>query len=179
MNIEDLMKMIDAEIGKAIRRDLTDWESSRIPSLHAKYRKILYYEKIELERMKTALMPVLRFKKEYYGGKCEDEIYKQQPFNLKLDGKSRKTKIKDGIAIPEMIKDEIGMYVEADPDIIKLKELITAQYEKVEYLKDELEDLRKRSYSITNIIKSQQFKVGIDKLGEVIDMSDPMSDPED
>jgi ethanolamine utilization cobalamin adenosyltransferase len=173
MNIEDLMDMIAVDIGKPVRRDYTDWESSRIPALHAKYRKILYFEKLEYERMKAAMMPVLRYKKEYYGGKCEPEVYKKQPFNLKLEGKITKTRIKDGILIPEIIKDELGMYVEADPDVIKLKELLTAQLEKVEYLKDMLEDIRKRSFHISNIINTQRFKHGLDKQKDVIDMSEP------
>jgi hypothetical protein len=173
MNIDELFEMVDTDLGKPLRRDMTDWEASRLPSLLVKYRKILYYEKLELERMKSAMMPLLRFKKEYYGGKCDLEVYKKHPFDLKLEGKTTKIKVKDGINVPEIIKDEITMYVEADPDVIKAKELVTAQLEKVEFVKDQTNEISKRSYSISNIINTQRFKAGLDKLGDHIDLSEP------
>ena len=176
MNIEDLMDMVASDVAKPIRRDMCDWEASRIPTLHDKYRKILYFEKVELERMKAGLLPLIRKKRKYYkdGPANKEEEKKEGPFGERLIGKfnigtdptSKSKKEKQMIEVVEL-------YVESDPDMIAARELVTKQAEKVEYLKDTLEELRKKSFHLSNIINTQRFKHGLDKMKEVIDMSEP------
>ena len=175
MNIEDLFDIVDAEIGKPLRRDMTDWEASRLPAVHAKFRKILYFEKIELERMKAGLLPLLRKKRKFYKDgpadkKEEAELGRQDE---RLVGKVNLGKEVGGKSVKPVIIEMVDFYVESDADVIAAKDLIVQQAEKVDYLKDMLEDVRKRSFSISNIINTQRFKAGLDKLGEIIDLSEP------
>ena len=181
MNLEDLMDLVDEELSKPIRRDLCDWEASRIPALHAKYRKILVFEKLELERMKAGLLPLIKKKRRLYktGAIDKDEEKREGQFNERPDPKLKvpvavnpSSKAKDN----RVIADELTFWVDADVDIINARELITIQNEKVEYLKDTLDELRKRSYLISNIINTQRFKAGLDKLNVNFDF---LEEPED
>jgi len=168
LSIDELFEMVDADVGGKLRRDLTDWEASRNQSLHQKYRKILYYENIELERMKAGIAPLIRSKKEYYSGKASEEVYKANPFPLRLESKGNK-----------VIKEDLNTYLDADPEIIAARDFIIQQAEKVAFLRDTLTDISKRSYSISNIINTQRFKAGLDKLNENIDLTDPDNDMND
>jgi hypothetical protein len=164
MHIDDLMAMVEDDIGKPLRRDLVDWEASRNQSLHQKYRKILYLEKVELDRMKLALEPLRKAKREYYSGKTTDEV-----FPLVLE-KKKKTVSTDN---PKILKDELSLYIDADPDVIQAREYISQQAEKVEYIKDTLDTIRNRSFALSNIVNFLRFKHGLDNLGQVLEIQDP------
>jgi hypothetical protein len=166
MHIDDLMAMIDADVGVPLRRDHVEWESSRTQALHQKYRKILYYEKVELDRMKAAIDPLRKLKRDYYSGKSE------KPSPLKPDTKLKIT-TEETTASKRVIKDELSFWVDCDPDVIAARDLVSQQAEKVELIKDTLDDIRKRSFSLSTILNSQRFKHGLENLGQVIDMSDP------
>ena len=134
MHIEDLMQMIEEDVGRPLRRDLVDWEASRNQQLHQKYRKLLYLEKVEHERIKSGIGPLLRKKREYYGGRATTEVYKEDgAFDLKLSTKKTIPTAKDRI-----LKDELSFYVDSDEDVIAARHIIVQQAEKVEYLKDVL-----------------------------------------
>lgn len=169
MHIDELMAMIEEDVGKPLRRDLVEWESSRTQMLHQKYRKLLYIEKVELERMKLALDPLRKLKRDYYSGKSE------RPSPLKPDTKLKIT-TEDSSATKKVIKDELSFWVDCDEDVVQARELISQQAEKVEYLRDTLDDIRKRSFSLSTILNSQRFKHGLENLGQVIDMDDPDKD---
>lgn len=157
MDINDLMAEIDADVGQPLRRDLVDWESSRSQSLHQKYRKILFYEKTELDRMRNGVKPLIRLKTEYYTGKASPEIYKEKPFDFRL----------------RTIKSEIDLYLDSDSELIEAFNFISLQAEKVELIKDTLDDIRKRSFNLSTILNSQRFKHGLDNLGQMIEITDP------
>jgi hypothetical protein len=157
MNIDDLMAMVDADLGKPLRRDHIEWEASRNQSLHQKYRKLLYHEKLDLDSMKAKIKSLVLYKTEYYLGKAPDHVYKARPFDLKI----------------KPIKSELGPYLDADPELMEAYGLISAQAEKVELIKDTLDDIRRRTFSQGIILNSQRFKHGLENLGQVLDMSDP------
>lgn len=166
MNIEDLMAMVDEDIGKPLRRDLVDWEASRTQSLHQKYRKILYAERVELNRMQSGIDPLRKQKRiEYLEGDSP----------LRLDPKKKIT-TEEKTASKKVIKDEVMFWIDADPDVMKARELVSLQAEKVEYLKDVLDDIRKRSFHLGIILNTQRFKHGLENLGQVIEMDDPNRD---
>lgn len=167
MDIDTLMSMVEEDIGKPLRRDMIEWEASRNQALHQKYRKILYQEKLELDRMKASIEPLRRAKREYYLA-----VDEKPTFPLRLDTKV-KVQTEETEGKKRVIKDEVMYYVDTDPDIIRAKELLSMQAEKIEYLKDILDDIRRRSYSQSIILNTQRFKHGLENLGQVIDMSDP------
>ena len=166
MNIDELMAMVDEDIGKPLRRDMIEWEASRNQALHQKYRKILYHEKIELDRMKAGIDPLRKAKRDFYSGKSE------KPSAL-LPDKKLKITTEETTATKRVIKDELMFWVDADPDVLAARELVSSQAEKVEFLKDTLDNIRNRTFSQNIIIKSQMFKHGLENLGQVIDMADP------
>jgi hypothetical protein len=163
MHIDDLMEMVDTDLAGGIRRDLVDWEASRTQALHQKYRKILYHEKVELDRMKLHLEPLRKKKREYYDGKG-DVVF---PIVLNKRNKTITTD-KDRV-----LKDELSHYVDADPEVVEAKALISQQAEKVEYLKDTLDTIRQRSFMLSNIINFMKFKHGLDSLGQIMELEDP------
>ena len=167
MNIDKLMEMVDEDIGKPLRRDMIEWEASRNQALHQKYRKILYHEKVDLDRMKASIEPLRRAKREYYLA-----VDAKPTFALKLDTKV-KVQTEETEGKKRVIKDEVMYYVDTDPDIVRAKELLSLQAEKIEFLKDTLDDIRRRSFSQSIIINTQRFKHCLENLGQVIEITDP------
>ena len=179
IHIDDIMKMADEELGKKLRRDLVDWEAARIPNLHQKYRKLLFHEKVELERMKLALEPLLNERRIYYGGKDTPEAYKAKQFDLKLDPKGTTTVTADKKK-KQVIKSELSMFVDADPAVIEARELVNQQAEKVSYITDLFKNINQRSFNLSLILNTQRFKAGLDKLeGGCLDLTDPDADGDD
>jgi hypothetical protein len=162
MHINDLMDMVEKEVGCPIQREYVDWESGRTQQLHQKYRKLLYFEKVVLNEMKSGMAPLIRDKKEYYTGKAPEEVYKEKPFPLRLDTKGSR-----------VLREELSMYLDADPEIMEAKRLINLQEEKVEYLKDTLNDIIRRSFHLSNIMKSLMFKHGLDSTNQILELDDP------
>jgi hypothetical protein len=154
MQKEELYRMKASDVG-AIRRDRTDWEASRIPALHDKWLKLLLEEKDVLARMKRGMASLFKLKHEYYKGKAAPDAYKEKPFDLKLK-----------------LKADYGMYIDADPEIQALDELVLNQAHKVEYLEKTLTEITKRSYLINAVIESLKFKHGLSSRDMKLDIDD-------
>jgi len=144
MVTQDIYDMVARDMPQ-IRRDRTDWEDSRLHVLLDKYSKLYSAEKLELERMKRGMKPLLKAKSEYYLGKASPEVYKEKPFDLKV----------------KAIKSELSLYLDADEEMMEAAELICQQEEKVGYLERLLRDISNRGWRIKNIVAAQQFKHGL------------------
>jgi hypothetical protein len=155
MDIQDLYKM-KAHDAAEIRRDRTDWEASRIPVLHDKWLRLLHAEKLELKRMERGMASLIKVKREYYLGKASPEVYKEQPFDLKV----------------KAIKTEVGTYLDADSQVQEVQDLIDQQELKVEYLEKTLAEISNRGFRIANIIESQKFRAGLSRHDMKFDMDD-------
>ena len=132
-NAEKDLKIDDLELGD---------ESLKNASLHQKYLNI-YNNFRQLHLMNEGSYRVLYRKKwEYYGGKSDPEVYRDNPFDHKI------------------LKQDIPIYLESDEELIKAKQ-------KVEYYKicmDSCERILKqihsRGWDIKNAIEWRKFVDG-------------------
>lgn len=107
-----------------------------------KYLQIMSDEKYVYAQLDEKYKRLKRDKWEYYTGKAPADVYKKKPFNLKL------------------LKDSVGMYIDADDDIQAILLTMVRQEEKLAYLKAIVDTLNKRHWEIKNYIDWQKFQNG-------------------
>tara|TARA_R100000231_G_C5320363_1_gene163218 strand:- start:643 stop:1077 length:435 start_codon:yes stop_codon:yes gene_type:complete len=140
-----------SEIRKLVKEDAViddaelDVESIKIPQLHNKYLNIFHDEKLILLKTEAEYKSMLRVRWEYYSGKMskeELEDYGWEPFDLKI------------------LKPDLGIYLDSDPMLVKLKNKVSYQKEKIEYLESVLKSLNNRNWIIRNAIEWRKFTSG-------------------
>lgn len=122
--------------------DLLDNESIKIPQLHSKY--LNYLSDIRLIKIKKEqeYKKLLRDKFEYYTGKAEDEVYQQNPFNLKI------------------LKQDVQLYIDSDEHIQKSLNILNYYKEMIFVLESILSNINTRGFQIKNSIDWQKFIQG-------------------
>ena len=115
-----------------------DTESLKIPSLHAKYLKVLYEEKLKLKSYVIKRKTFARVLSEYYRG---DQNNKEDLEEIGRDPWSR-----------TVLKQDIASYVDSDHDMIKLLTKMSYQEEVVSLLEDILKNINNRGFQIKNTI---------------------------
>jgi len=141
MTLDELQASAEKDL-KIDNLELGD-ESLRAASLHQKYLTI-YNTFRQLVLMNEGTYRVLYRKKwEYYGGKADATVYRDNPFDHKI------------------LKADLPIYLESDEDLIKAKQ-------KVEYYKicqDTCERILKqvgnRNWEIKNAIDWRKFVDGV------------------
>ena len=140
-----------SEIRKLVKEDSViddaelDVESIKIPQLHNKYLNIFHDEKLILLKTEAEYKSMLRIRWEYYSGKMsKDELeeYGWEPFELKI------------------LKPDLGIYLDSDELLVKLKNKVSYQKEKIEYLESVLKSLNNRNWIIRNAIEWRKFTSG-------------------
>lgn len=119
------------------------FEMSKSSKLFIKYLKMYSEENTRLKRYENAIKQLLQEKRDYYSGNAPPEVYKEKPFNLK-------------------IRSDAGIqkYVDADMDVIKAKEKIILQEQKVEVLAACMDEIKRRGYNIGKRIDYERFISG-------------------
>ena len=85
----------------------------------------------------------MRLKKyHYYTGKADPEVYKNEPFDLKV------------------MKTDVHMYLDADDDLSKMRKSLEYSKQTVEYLERTLKNIQDRNWNIKNAIEWRKFKEG-------------------
>ena len=137
MNIEEIMDSwcVDAKIDDI---DL-DRESLSVPTLHSKYLKILYSEKLKLRKFNIQKKTLVKVLSEYYKGDLNNpedlEEIKREPWSRTI------------------LKQDINSYVESDDEMIKLLTKIAYQEEVVSLLEDIMKNINNRTFHIKNAIE--------------------------
>ncbi len=129
-------------IDSKIDPELLDEESIKIPQLHNKYLKYLSDVKLLKIKKEMEYKVLLREKFEYYTGKADEEVYKEKPFDLKI------------------LKQDLSLYMESDPDIQALGARINYYEEIMFFLDKVLHCLNNRGFQIKNSIDWQKFMQG-------------------
>ena len=140
MLFDDIKKMAEADL-KFNETEL-DTESLRIPQLHGKYLNMLYDEKLVLRKWRNELSSLLKLKWEYYTGKISEEQLKElgwEPFELRI------------------LKQDVDLYIESDPEVIQKKDRVFVQEEKVNYLESIIKMISNRQYHIRDAITWRKF----------------------
>lgn len=120
-----------------------DVASLDIPALHSKYFKIFSEYRFKKKQAALNLKQLTRRKFEYYSGKGDLEDYKENPFDLKI------------------LKSDLPLYIESDPDIKDLQLKIDMYDIIIEYLESVIRMINNRSYQIKNAIEWKSFIEGI------------------
>ena len=137
MTIEEIMNqwLIEAKIDDV---DL-DTESLSVPSLHAKYLKLLYTEKLKLRKFGIQKKTLLKVLREYYQGDLNN------PEDLK--------DIQREPWARTILKTDLNSYVESDEEMIKVLTKIAYQEEVVLLLEDIVKNINNRTFHIKNAIE--------------------------
>lgn len=120
-----------------------DTASLTIPTLHAKYFKIFSDYRFKKKQAALNLKQLTRRKFEYYSGKGDPEDYRENPFDLKI------------------LKSDLQMYIESDPEFKDLQLKIDMYDIIIEYLESVIRMINNRSYQIKNAIEWKSFIEGI------------------
>ena len=137
MNLDEIQ--LSWEEDSKIDEDNLHGESTKIPSLHAKYYKILnnilLLKKLEENKFKQ----LKKEKWQYYTGKADPEVYIDKPFDHKV------------------LRQDVDKYMDADEDLIKVLNKIDYFQVMLSYLDSILKTINNRTYQIKNSIEWQQF----------------------
>ena len=127
-----------------IDRDNLHDESLNIPSLHAKYFQI--YNTIFLLRKKAEQQRknIRHERYEYFSGKADPDVYKQNPFPKKIRDKDTMTK-----------------YLDADEKLSNSSLKIEYYDTMLTYLESILKVIQNRTYQIKNAIEFMRFNAGM------------------
>jgi len=140
MKLADIEQEIQQD-SKIDHADL-DRESLKIPILHAKYYRI-FMDEIKILKGLEREFRVLKLERiQYYTGKADEEVYKAAPLDLKV------------------LKTEVDLYLDADPDLSQKRMNLEFQQAKVNMLESFIKNLSFRNNTIKNAIDFIRFKNG-------------------
>ena len=141
MNLKEIMEQVDQDI--KVDKSVLDLESLRNPELHNKYLKMFIMEGIALKKLYNQENRLLLEKTNYYSGKADPNVYKEKPFNIRV------------------LKQDLDNYVNADVDMIALRNRIIEQKALVDYLSSVVDNINNRNWNIRNAVEFLKFKNGI------------------
>lgn len=140
MNIEEIEEIATKDM-KIDKSELAI-AALRVPMIHHKYLKIQNSEVFLLKKFMFDYDTLYRNRVQFYMGKADPEVYKEEPFDLKI------------------LRSDVDMYIRADQKIQVLKGKIILQEQKVEYLKQIIVELGKRNWAIKNAIDFIKYQNG-------------------
>lgn len=142
MNLDEIQMMWEED--SKIDEDNLHTESTKIPSLHAKYYKI-FNNILVLKKSQENKFKILKKEKwQYYTGKADPEVYAEKPFDHKV------------------LKHDVEKYLDADEELIKCLTKIEYYQIMLNYLESILKTILNRTYQIKNAIEWQRFIRGYD-----------------
>ena len=140
MTLEELQQSVN----KDFKLDDTelDTESVNIPLLHNKY--LIHFNKFSLLLKKSDYehKTLTRQKWEYYTGKADPSVYKEKPFDIKV------------------LKADVHIYMDSDPDLQKADQKVAYLNQIVKYLEQVLRSVNNRTFLIKNAIEWKKFTSG-------------------
>lgn len=138
---DELLSMWEADA--PIDKTQLDSAATDAPKLHHKYLSMLMDLKAKKIAIGHQLEELKKTKELYYSGQATSDVYKDQPFDLKL-------KTKAGIE----------KHVNTDPEVVKIEQRIEYINILLEGLNHILEQIKWRNQSIKNAIDWARFTSG-------------------
>ena len=140
MKLDELQQMAEIDM-KQDDLELAD-ESLRNASLHQKYLNHLNNYK-QLLIMKRGEYNILKRKKwEYYSGKSDPQVYRDNPFDHKV------------------LKADLHIYLDSDKELVELKQLIEYYEMCVSTCESIMKNVSDRQWNIKNAIAWRKFVDG-------------------
>ena len=140
MNLDEMFLEVDKDI--TIDDSELDRESLRTPYLFDKYLKFLVTVSIAYKNVEENYNKMRLQKYHYYTGKADPEVYKNEPFDLKV------------------MKTDVHMYLDADDDLSKMRKSMEYSKQRIEYVERTLKNIQDRNWNIKNAIEWRKFKEG-------------------
>ena len=140
MTLEELQELAEKDL--KINDTELDLESLKTPQLHNKYLKFLNKWKLLLSKAQIDYYTMRKNKWEYYTGKAPQQVYAEKPFNLKI------------------LKTDIDKYMDADPELVKLKSKVEYIQAVIDFLDRTLKQISNRGFQIKNAIDWRKFTSG-------------------
>jgi hypothetical protein len=140
MTLDELQQMAEKDL-KMDDLELAD-ESLKSASLHQKYLGI-YNNFRQLKLMNEGTYKVkYRQKWEYYNGKADAQVYRDNPFDHKI------------------LKQDLPIYLESDEELIKLKQKVEYYGWCIDSCERILKQIQSRGWDIKNAIEWRKFLDG-------------------
>lgn len=145
MKLEELIEMWKVDSGKLDLTDLAN-EAAKIPTLHSKYYEMFMLENLCLQKLEHDYRKLYKIKTEYYLGKLSDEEHDEYGWeHVQL----------------KILRQDVDTYISADPDIVKLLLKNSMQKEKVDFLKEIINQLHSRGFLIRHAIDFLKWSNGM------------------
>jgi hypothetical protein len=142
MNINDIKEMIQ-EDSTFIKDEVNiDISSLSVPELSGKYHQLISEETMTLRLLRKEYDVIYRDRWVFYSGKADPEVYKNEPFDLKI------------------LKADIDKFLNADELLNKQKDKVTLQEVKINLLTEFTKSIMSISFNIGNAIKWKKFLSG-------------------
>ena len=137
MNLDEIQSLWSED--SKLDPDNLHTESTGIPTLHAKYYKILN-RILLLKKSEENKFKVLKKEKwQYYTGKADPEVYIDKPFDHKV------------------LRQDVDKYMDADEDLIRLISKVDYYQVMISYLDSILKTINNRTFQIKNAVEWQKF----------------------
>ena len=140
MRFDELQEKVDIDL--KIDDTELDLESIRTPQLHNKYLKFYTQFCLQLKKVRDDRKSLYRDKWEYYTGKSSPEVYQEKPFDLKI------------------LRADVGIYIDADPEYQEAGQKEEYLKQMVEYTERILKEINNRNWNIRNTIEWKKFLHG-------------------
>lgn len=144
MKIDDVRAQVEQDL--SVDSSELDRESLRIPQLHNKYLNLLMDARVSLKRHRIDYDVLRKSKWEYYTGKMDREQLEQHgwaPFQYRI------------------LKNDVEIYMNSDPDLVKIRTRIEIQTEVCDYLESVVKGIMNRHWQIRSAIDFLKFKNGV------------------
>ncbi len=119
-------------------------EAISIPNLHYKYYQIYLAEKSHYFALEAELKKLKLLKYEFY----TQGPTKPQHEAWELP------------AIGKILRNDVGMYMDSDDDLINIEHKIKFQKEKIDFVDSIIKSLTNRGFQIKSAIEYERFKMG-------------------
>lgn len=136
-DIEELWKQ-----DSIIDPDNLHQEAIKIPQLHGKYHQILNNVFVLKKQKEAEYKRLYKEKWLYFSGKADPEVYTEKPFLHKI------------------MKSDVNLYLEADDELNKLKNMLEYYSHVLKYLEDILKQIHNRTFQIRDSIEFSKFIAG-------------------
>lgn len=143
MTLDEIRKELEKD--SRVNDTTLDLESLKIPQLHGKYLNFLTDERLLLGMFQAEVDLMLRLKWEYYTGKLSQQELQNrgwEPFALKI------------------LRNDIDLYLNSDSDLVKSRQKLFYQKEKISLLEEIIKELNNRHWKIRNAIDWRKFVNG-------------------
>jgi len=143
VNIEKILE--EWHFDSKMDRTRLDVEAVNIPQFHHKYFKLLVSERLLMRKLEADLKQLKLEKHEFY-----------------TQGHTKETQDKGWVLPPKglILKADLPMYMDADPDIVSLNLKIGYQLEKIDLLESIIKMVMNRNFQIKSAIDWIKFEQG-------------------